>query len=116
MKIVLAYVLMISLTVLANLLLKTGASAAAASGSGTLSALFNWRIGAGLVSFALGACAYILVLTRLPLNVAQSIAALQFVAVILAAWLLLGEPISGPRWIGIAMIVGGIVLVGRSIP
>jgi drug/metabolite transporter (DMT)-like permease len=50
----------------------------------------------------------------MPLNVAQSFAALQFVAVILASAWFLGEPISGVRWLGIALIIAGILTVGIS--
>jgi undecaprenyl phosphate-alpha-L-ara4N flippase subunit ArnE len=49
------------------------------------------------------------------LNVAQSFAAFQFVAVILAAWLILGEPISLVRGAGIMLICAGIFLVGLSV-
>jgi drug/metabolite transporter (DMT)-like permease len=112
MKLVLAYVAMISFTVTGNLLLKTGASAY----SGALSNLFNWRVFGGLATFALGAVFYVLILTRLPLNVAQSFAALQFVAVVTASLFVLHEPIGTLRWIGIGFIVVGILLVGKSLP
>jgi drug/metabolite transporter (DMT)-like permease len=46
--------------------------------------------------------------------VAQSFAAFQFVAVIVASAWFLGEPISGVRWLGIALIVAGILAVGMS--
>jgi drug/metabolite transporter (DMT)-like permease len=114
MKLLAAYVAMISLTVTANLLLKSGAAALGTAANNLLD-LLNWRVVAGLASFALGAFFYVLILTRLPLNVAQSFAALQFVAVILASWLILGEPIGGLRWVGIMLIVGGIALVGMTV-
>lgn len=115
MKLLAAFVAMICLTVTANLLLKSGASASGAM-SGNLLGLLNWRVIAGLTSFALGAVFYVLILTRLPLNVAQSFAALQFVAVVLASWLVLGEPIGGLRWAGIALIGAGVLLVGMTVP
>ena len=112
MKLVLAYMAMISFTVAGNLLLKTGATAY----SGVLWNLLNWRVAAGLATFALGAVFYVLILTRLPLNVAQSFAALQFVAVVVASLVVLHEPIGTLRWIGIGFIVVGILLVGKSLP
>jgi len=115
MKLLAAFATMICLTVVANLLLKSGAGAAGTA-SGNMLGLFNWRIAGGLASFALGAVFYILILTRLPLNVAQSFAALQFVAVVLASWLVLGEPIGAARWAGIGLIGTGILLVGMSVP
>jgi undecaprenyl phosphate-alpha-L-ara4N flippase subunit ArnE len=113
MKLLAAFVAMICLTVTANLLLKSGASAPGAS-SHNLLGLLNWRVIAGLASFALGAVFYVLILTKLPLNVAQSFAALQFVAVVLASWLVLGETVGGLRWVGIALIGAGILLVGMT--
>lgn len=104
-KIVLTFIAMISFTVLANLLLKTGAVAPH---------LLNWRVFAGLGSFALAACFYVLVLQWLPLNVAQSFAAAQFVAVILASALVLAEPIGAAQWTGITLIALGIAVVGWS--
>lgn len=115
MKLLATFVIMICLTVTANLLLKSGATAPGTSSNNLLS-LLNWRVIAGLASFALGAVIYVLILTKLPLNVAQSFAALQFVAVIFASWLILGEPIGGLRWAGIALIGAGILLVGMTVP
>jgi uncharacterized membrane protein len=57
---------------------------------------------------------YSLVLRILPLNVAQSFTAAQFIAVILASTIVLGEAVSVQRWLGIVMINGGIVIVALS--
>ncbi len=112
MKMLLAFLAMIGLTVTANLLLKTGAMA---GGPGQpISHLLNWRVALGLVSFGLAACFYILILQRLPLNVAQSFAAAQFIAVILASAWLLSEPIGFSQWLGISLIAAGIAVVGWS--
>jgi undecaprenyl phosphate-alpha-L-ara4N flippase subunit ArnE len=81
---------------------------------GSFAHLLNWRILAGLISFGLAACFYMLVLQWLPLNVAQSFAAAQFVAVILASAWVLSEPIGLGQWIGIALIALGIATVGWS--
>jgi len=52
-------------------------------------------------------------LKYLPLYVAQTIASLQFAGAIMAAHFLFGETITPDRWIGIASIILGIVLVMR---
>lgn len=103
---------MITLTVIANLLLKTGA--AAASGLAWPLGLVNLRVIAGLASFGCAGIAYATLLRHLPLNIAQVIAALQFVAVILVSSLILAEPIPPLRWLGFGLIAAGIALVGRS--
>jgi drug/metabolite transporter (DMT)-like permease len=113
MRMLPSFAAMILSTVAANLLLKSGSLAPGAA-AGQWLALVNWRVAAGLASFALGAAFYVVILTKLPLNVAQSFAAFQFVAVILAAWLVLGEPIGPMRAAGMVLICGGIFLVGVS--
>jgi drug/metabolite transporter (DMT)-like permease len=45
-----------------------------------------------------------LLLRRVPLTIVQSSATAQFVGVIIAASLALGQPISPARWLGIACI------------
>jgi drug/metabolite transporter (DMT)-like permease len=105
---------MIFFTVTANLLLKSGVTESGVSSSG-FSSMLNWRVWAGLMSFAVGVVFYIMILTRLPLNVAQSFASVQFIAVILSSWLILGEPIGTMRWFGIALISLGILLVGITV-
>ena len=45
---------------------------------------------------------------------AQVFAAAQFIGVVIAASLVLGEPISPARWFGVACISFGIVLVGLT--
>jgi drug/metabolite transporter (DMT)-like permease len=68
----------------------------------------------GLALYALGALAWIVVLSRLDLSHAYPFLALNFVLVALVSWLFLGESIPVLRWAGIGCICIGIVLVARS--
>ena len=111
MKTTFLLVAMISCTVLANLLMKLGADDPP---SGTLLGFMSWRTFVGLAAFGFAGLFYAAALRFLPLNAAQSYAAAQFVAVILASWLLLGEPIVVERWIGISLISGGIIVVAAA--
>lgn len=113
MKTLLAFAAMISLTVMANWLLKTGADSLNVESS-LWDRLLSWRLILGLTFFACAAVVYIAILTRLPLNVAQSFAAAQFIAVILVSWLVLSEPIRHGQWVGIVLIAAGIAIVGWS--
>ena len=75
--------------------------------------VLGWK-SAGLALFG---CAGIIdapLLRRVPLNLTQAFTAAQFVGVVLAAGLVLGEPISPARWLGIACICFGILLVGLT--
>jgi drug/metabolite transporter (DMT)-like permease len=68
----------------------------------------------GLVFYALGALAWIAVLSRLDLSVAYPFLALNFVFVTLASRFILGETVPPLRWLGILVIIFGILLVARS--
>jgi multidrug transporter EmrE-like cation transporter len=99
---------MIGFTVAANLIMKLGSKDPP---SPVLLDLISWRTVLGLTVFGAAGLSYALVLRTLALNVAQSYAAAQYVAVILASRIMLGEPIALSRWIGISLIAIGIVVV-----
>jgi drug/metabolite transporter (DMT)-like permease len=116
MRTILAVTGMITFTVIANLLLKTGAVLGRESGGAWWEQILNWRIASGFASFAVAALCYTIVLRTVPLNVAQSFTAAQFIAIILASSLVLAEPITAMRWVGMALIACGILVVGASQP
>jgi len=103
---------MIAFTVAANLMLKIGAMDP--PGARFVFGVMGWKSAAGLGLFGFGGIIYAVVLRYVPLNVAQAFAAAQFVSVVLAASLVLGEPISLLRWCGIGCTAFGILLVGLS--
>jgi drug/metabolite transporter (DMT)-like permease len=103
---------MVALTVGANLMLKLGAMAPPAER--VLLGALSWQSIVGLSLFGIGGVIYAFVLRALPLHVAQAFAAVQCVAVVLAASLLLSERIAPTSWLGIAFIVVGIVLVSTA--
>lgn len=113
MKTFLAFVAMIMFTVMANLLMKTGAVSLTGEASFWVR-LLSWRILVGLGFFGCAALIYIVILGWLPLNVAQSFAAAQFIAVILASRVMLSEPIGYVQWAGIVLIAAGVAIVGWS--
>jgi drug/metabolite transporter (DMT)-like permease len=103
---------MISFTVAANLMLKLGAAAPQAER--VFFGVLGWKSAAGLVLFGCAGLLYAVLLRSISLNLAQVFAAAQFVGVVFAAALVLGEPISPARWIGIAFVSLGILLVGLT--
>jgi drug/metabolite transporter (DMT)-like permease len=111
-KILAGFAVMVSLTVAANLMLKLGAAAPQAERF--LFGVLGWKSVAGLALFGCGGILYAVLLRRVPLNIAQVFAAAQFVGVVAAAGLVLGEPISPARWFGIVCIGLGILLVGLT--
>jgi drug/metabolite transporter (DMT)-like permease len=113
LKFVAGFILMVSCTVGGNLLMKQGASAPAAER--VLFGIMGWRTFFGFCVFAVAGLIYSWVLRWMPLNVAQSFTSIQFVAVLLASSLILSEPISAVRWIGIALIGAGIAVVSLDL-
>jgi multidrug transporter EmrE-like cation transporter len=112
MYFVVSFALMIGCTVAANVLLKAGAMVPSAERA--IGGVCDWRTLLGFAFFGASAVVYSGVLQSMPLNVAQSIAASQFVAVILASAIILAEPISLVRLTGIALITLGIIVVSFS--
>jgi small multidrug resistance pump len=110
----LGFAVMIACTVAANLMLKLGAGVP--EPERILFGVLGWKSAAGLAFFGCGGIVYAILLRRVPLNVAVCFTAAQFVGVILAASLVLGEPISPARWLGIACICLGIFVVGLTAP
>jgi drug/metabolite transporter (DMT)-like permease len=111
MKIAVAFAILIGFSVAANLLLKIGASAHS-SGDSLLAKAMSWQVLLGISCFGASALVYFAILSWLPLSVAQSFAAAQFVAVVLAAFFVLQEPVNGLTWVGISLIALGISIVG----
>jgi drug/metabolite transporter (DMT)-like permease len=111
-KILTGFAGMIALTVAANLMLKLGAAATPAER--VFFGVLGWKSAAGLALFGCGGILYAVLLRSVSLNLAQVFAATQFVGVVLAAALILGEPISPARWVGIAFVSLGILLVGLT--
>lgn len=99
-------------TVAGNLLLKAGVSSDPTDG--LIAKLLQPYVLLGLALFGTGAMLYLMVLSRLPLSVAQSVLALQYVGVMLGSTLVLGEPMPPSRLLGAVLITGGIIFIGLS--
>jgi len=102
----LGFAAMIALTVAANLLLKLGAGVTEVFSAG--SPWRGWHY-SGVAGSSTPSCC-----DRCRSTSAVSFTAAQFVGVVIAASLVLGEPISPARWLGIACISFGIFLVGLT--
>ncbi|RYE60095.1 MAG: hypothetical protein EOO82_03620 [Oxalobacteraceae bacterium] len=111
-RLAVVFVLMVSCTVIGNILLKQGAMVDAPSR--VFFGLMGWRSAIGFGVFLLAGLLYSWFLRMVPLNVAQSFCAIQFVAVIVASAVYLAEPIPPMRLLGIAFILVGISIVGFS--
>ncbi|MBT4879659.1 MAG: EamA family transporter [Alphaproteobacteria bacterium] len=100
---------MIGLTVLGNLLMKLGADHGV-----KVFGFFSWMTILGMFIFGLGAIIYAWLLQKMPLNVVQVFLSLQYVAVIIASYYILSEPISALKWFGISLIFVGFLVASRA--
>ncbi len=108
--------LSVSMSAVAQLLLKTGvgrvrADGAVEAGRGFLAS--PWVIG-GLALYGVGAFVWLYVLARVPLSVAYPFVGLGFVLTMLFGVMVLGEGWSVPRVAGTLLIALGCVCVARS--
>ena len=108
LKLILGVMSVVGCTVCANLFLKVGA--VAPPSEKFLLGMFGWKSLLGLGFFATAGLLYAWVLRWIPLHVAQGIAAAQFMCVVLAARVILSEPINNAQWLGIVLIASGLVV------
>ncbi len=112
----------VSLSALAQLLLKLGMS-----GSAVTQALRDgpplqaaWTIArdlpvlGGLSLYFASAAVWLLVLARLPLSVAYPFVGLGFILTMLLGWLVLGDNLNASRVAGTVLVTLGVVLIARS--
>jgi multidrug transporter EmrE-like cation transporter len=67
-----------------------------------------------LLAYGLSVGVWIVGLSRVPVSQAYPVLSLGYVLTAVAAWPLLGEPVSPQRWLGIAVVVSGVWLIARN--
>ena len=68
----------------------------------------------GLSCYGVSAMLWLVVLSRLDLSYAYLMLASMYVLIPLVSWLFLGERIPPMRWVGMVVVVLGVVIVARS--
>ena len=71
---------------------------------------------AGLAIFAVSAVLWLFALSRANLSFAYPFAALGYVIIVIASILFLNEHVQPVTWVGMALIVGGILLIAQCSP
>jgi small multidrug resistance pump len=126
MKHVIALILALTLNAAANLMLKVGAGRFSADGltdnpglrSLSATVAHNWVLIVGLCCFAVNVLfyAYAIRASFLPVSMAYPIMVGGGFAIIASvAWWFLGERMSVMQWVGVVMILVGVVLVAREV-
>jgi len=114
MKIIIILILFVLSTSLANIFLKIGVSGKEFKASEFMHIIFSWRVILGICLFAIALLLWLVILRLLPLSIAQSFSAAQFISVIIASRIILLEPIATGQWLGMALIALGIIVVSTS--
>lgn len=76
--------------------------------------ILGW-LGLALLALGGGMLLWLSVLQSIPVSVAYPMLSLNFVWVTLAAWGIWREPVARPHWVGVGLIVVGIVVLGSSV-
>lgn len=106
----------------AQLMLKAGAktlgSVSMSNGASLFAAAWNaatqpWIL-LGLVCYFVSAGLWIIALTRVDVTIAYPMLSMGYVIAALLAWHIFGEPLTAGRVLGIAIILAGVVVLGRS--
>lgn len=114
----------VSLATGGQLLLKAGMSRVGFIGSERLGnpmglltqVIKTWQVPLGLALFFISAFFWLLVLSRVPLSFAYPFVGLTYVLITLFGKFVLHESVPGLRWAGLALIITGILIVGRTSP
>lgn len=96
-----------------QLLLKRGAMETGPAGWTGLASLASGWVLAGILCYIVSLFNWLQALRRIPLSIAFPVTSGSHALVPLGAWAFLGERIDGTRWIGIALVLAGIVLCAR---
>jgi len=110
---ILAVLMITACTAAGNVLLKVGVMRPGLSDTWPVS-MVNMYTCLGTLSFGMAFLGYATLLQRMPLNLAQAIFSIQFVAVIISSAVFLGESIGTMRWLGIGLILVGISVVSAT--
>ena len=114
--------LSVTLSALAQVVLKLGMSGAAVRGAladgGAAQVAWavasEWRVLAGLALYFASAAAWLFVLARLQVSAAYPFVGLGFVLVLLLGWVWLGDTPSAARVLGTLLVAVGVVLIARG--
>lgn len=113
--------LAVALAASGQIMLKHGMMRSAASAKEFDTSLAQNAIGSGwvwlgLALFGTSALAWLLTLSRVPLNIAYPFNALGYLAILTASVLVLHEEANGWTVLGSAMVVGGLIVVVTMSP
>lgn len=111
----------VALAATGQLILKNGMNMAKATATADgrslalVAATSPWILG-GLVIFAVSAVAWLVTLSRVPLNIAYPFNALGYVVILVASAAFLHERTNAWTWVGTVLVVSGLIVVVTTAP
>lgn len=74
----------------------------------------EWHIITALFCYALSVVVWVLALSRVPVSIAFPMLSMAYIVTAVAAWYLLGEPLSMTKLVGIGVIILGVIIISRA--
>lgn len=105
------------MSALGGIFLKIGASSCSIGNSylvTTINIITNWKILLGLLLYFIPAAIWIYLLRTLDISFLQPIFSLTYAITPVLAYFLLEERFDSTRWIGISIIILGVVVISQS--
>jgi multidrug transporter EmrE-like cation transporter len=99
-----------------ELLMKSGAAQQAATiGVLGIAALSSARTWVGIILYCLSFVSWVYVLRTVPLGIAYGLINIVHVLIPLGCWIFLREAITPQRWLGIGLVLAGLILVVKPV-
>ncbi len=76
--------------------------------------LRTWQVIGGLAIFCLSALSWLVVMSRVPLSFAYPFVGITYILLTLFSKFVLHEHVPSARWLGLALVVTGIIIVGKT--
>jgi len=74
----------------------------------------EWHIATALFCYAFSVVVWVLALSRVPVSIAFPMLSMAYIVTAVAAWYLLGEPLSVTKLVGISVIILGVIIISRA--
>jgi drug/metabolite transporter (DMT)-like permease len=75
----------------------------------------SWALWGGIVASLTSLVSWLSALRSIPLVIAFNLAAVTYILVPLGSWVFLGEQVPPIRWLGIALVTLGVVIIARPL-
>lgn len=75
----------------------------------------SWALWSGIIATLVSLVSWLNALRSVPLVIAFNLGAATYILVPLGSWVFLGEQVPPVRWLGIALVTAGVLLIARPL-